>query len=98
VAGYVLLRLPYAVKDVFTRWLDDHYPGKKERILDRLRTLSGGKLYSSNWGERMTGRGIFAEQLRTMFDVSARRAGLNQQSFSLSTEHFRRPGEQLSLF
>ena len=96
-AGYVLLRLPHAVKDVFTRWLEDHAPGKKNRILDRLRTMSGGKLYSSNWGERMTGRGIFADQLRTMFDVSARRAGLNQEPFALSTEHFRRPGEQLTL-
>jgi DNA repair photolyase len=97
-AGYVLLRLPFAVKEVFTQWLDDHAPGKKARILDRMRTLGGGKLYSSEWGKRMTGDGIFAEQLSSMFDVSARRAGLNTDSFSLSIEHFRRPGEQLSLF
>ena len=63
-----------------------------------MRTLSGGKLYSSDWGKRMRGQGIFAEQMRTMFDVSARRAGLNTESFSLATEHFRRPGEQLALF
>jgi DNA repair photolyase len=97
-AGYVLLRLPHAVKDVFTRWLADHEPGKKERILDRLRTLGGGKLYSSDWGRRMTGEGIFAAQLRTMFDISARRAGLGTEPFHLSTEHFRKPGEQLALF
>ena len=97
-AGYVLLRLPYAVKEIFVQWLDDHAPGKKARILDRMRTLSGGKLYSSAWGKRMTGEGIFAEQLGAMFDVSARRAGLNTESFNLSTEHFRRPGEQLALF
>src|SRR3954470_9906266 len=97
-AGYVLLRLPFAVKDVFTQWLDDHFPGKKARILDRLRTLGGGKLYSSDWGKRMTGEGIFAEQMRSMFDVTARRAGLNQEHFALSTEHFRKPGEQLTLF
>lgn len=97
-AGYVLMRLPFAVKDVFTRWLEDHAPGKKARILDRVRTLRGGKLNTSEWGRRMTGDGIFAEQLRAMFDVSARRAGLNQQPLSLSTEHFRRPGEQLTLF
>jgi DNA repair photolyase len=97
-AGYVLLRLPFAVKDVFTRWLDEHFPTKKARILDRLRTLSGGKLYSSEWGKRMTGEGIFAEQMSAMFDVAARRAGLNQEPFALSTEHFRKPGEQLSLF
>jgi DNA repair photolyase len=97
-AGYVLLRLPYAVKEIFTQWLDDHQPGKKGRILDRMRALSGGKLYSSDWGKRMTGEGIFAEQLSTMFEVSARRAGLNTDQVTLSTEHFRRPGEQLSLF
>lgn len=97
-AGYVLMRLPYAVKDIFTQWLDDHEPGKKARILDRMRTLSGGKLYSSDWGKRMTGEGIFAEQMRAMFDVNARRAGLNVEQFELSTEYFRRPGEQLALF
>lgn len=98
-AGYVLLRLPFAVKDVFTQWLDDHEPTKKARILDRLRTLSGGNLYSSDWGKRMTGEGIFAEHLRRMFEVNTRRAGLNQQRFTLATEHFRRPGgEQLTLF
>jgi DNA repair photolyase len=98
-AGYVLLRLPFAVKEVFTQWLDDHEPTKKARILDRLRTLSGGNLYSSDWGKRMSGEGIFAEQLKTMFEVNARRAGLNLERFALSTEHFRRPGgEQLTLF
>jgi DNA repair photolyase len=97
-AGYVLMRLPYAVKDIFIQWLDDHEPGKKARILDRIRTLSGGKLYSSNWGQRMTGQGIFAEQLRAMFQVNTRRSGLNTERISLSTEHFRRPGEQLALF
>jgi DNA repair photolyase len=98
-AGYVLLRLPFAVKEVFTQWLDDHVPTKKARILDRMRTLSGGKLYSSDWGKRMTGEGIFAEQMRSMFDVNCRRVGLNQEQFSLSTEHFRPPGgEQLTLF
>jgi DNA repair photolyase len=97
-AGYVLMRLPYAVKDVFLQWLDDHEPGKKARVIDRMRTLSGGKLYSSDWGQRMRGQGIFAEQMKTMFEVNARRAGLNAEEFSLATEHFRRPGEQLALF
>jgi DNA repair photolyase len=97
-AGYVLLRLPFAVKDVFTSWLDQHYPGKKARILDRIKTLRGGKLYDSTWQNRMTGQGIFAEQLNAMFEVAVRRAGMNQEQFTLSTEHFRKPGEQLSLF
>jgi DNA repair photolyase len=98
-AGYVMLRLPHAVKDIFTQWLDDHAPTKKARILDRLRTLYGGKLYESEWGKRMSGEGIFAEQLDQMFNANARRAGLNLERFDLSTEHFRRPaGNQLELF
>jgi DNA repair photolyase len=96
-ASYVLLRLPHAVKDVFLQWLDDHVPTKKARILDRLRTLRGGKLYDSAWGKRGTGEGIFADQLSQMFDVTARRFGLNRENFPLSTEHFRKPGEQFSL-
>jgi len=100
-ASYVLLRLPYAVKDVFTQWLDDHVPTKKTRILDRLRALRGGKLYDSSWGSRMSGEGVFAEQLDRLFTVAARRAGLNQtvDHIELATEHFRRrAGNQLELF
>ncbi|HVU32882.1 MAG TPA: PA0069 family radical SAM protein [Opitutaceae bacterium] len=97
-AGYVLLRLPHAVKDVFVRWLDDHLPAKKARILDRLRALRGGKLSDSAWGKRGKGEGIFADQLAQLFEVSARRAGLATDSFPLSTAHFRKPGEQFELF
>lgn len=97
-AGFVLLRLPHAVKDVFSRWLDENMPGKKARILDRLRELRGGKLYDSTWGKRGTGEGIFADQLSQMFTVACRRAGLSTESFQLSVEHFRKPGEQLALF
>lgn len=97
-AGYVLLRLPHAVKDVFSRWLDENMPGKKARILDRLRELRGGKLYDSTWGKRAIGEGIFADQLSQMFSVACRRTRLNTESFQLSVEHFRKPGEQLALF
>ena len=67
-------------------------------MLDRLRSFRGGKLSASAWGSRMKGEGIFAEQLRTLFDVSLRRAGLKRERLPVSTEHFRRPGEQLTLF
>jgi DNA repair photolyase len=97
-AGHVLLRLPHAVKDVFQQWLDDHVPTKKARILDRLRALHGGKLYTSDWGKRMSGEGVFAKQMDDLFDATARRAGLNREEFNLTTAHFRPPGEQLTLF
>jgi DNA repair photolyase len=96
-AGYVVLRLPFAVKEIFTQWLDDHAPTKKARILDRLREMHGGRLYDSKWGDRMNGKGIFSEQLGALFDAAVRRAGMSQEPFALSTQHFRRPGEQFTL-
>ncbi len=91
-AGYIILRLPHAVKDVFQRWLDAHEPAKKTRVLARLRDLRGGKLYDPAFGRRMRGEGIFAEQIGRVFEVAARRAGLNRAEPKLSTAHFRRPG------
>jgi len=97
-AGMVLLRLPWAVKDVFSSWLDAHAPAKKERVLGRLREMHGGKLYDSSWGARMRGEGVFAKQLQDLFAMAARHAGLGSERFQLSTAHFRRPaGNQLEL-
>jgi DNA repair photolyase len=91
-ALYAVLRLPYAVKDLFLQWLELHEPAKKDRVVARLRELRGGKLYDATFGTRMRGEGIFAEQIRLMFDVASRRAGLNRGELPLSTAHFRRPG------
>ncbi len=97
-AGYTVMRLPYAVKDIFLNWLDEHAPTKKERILSRVREIRGGQLNVSDWGRRQKGEGIFAEQIGQLFEVAARRAGLNHERRVLASAHFRRPGEQLSLF
>jgi DNA repair photolyase len=94
-AGYTILRLPLAVKDIFLHWLDDHEPAKKARILSRVREIRGGRFNVSEWGRRMHGEGIFAEQIRALFDVAGRRAGLSRDRHVLSSAHFRRPGEQL---
>jgi DNA repair photolyase len=91
-AGYILLRLPHATKDLFLQWLDDHEPGKKERVVSRLRDLRGGKLYDATFGTRMRGEGIYAEQIARMFEVAVRRAGFNEDEFKLSAAHFRSPG------
>ena len=73
-------------------------PSKKERVLARIRELRGGKLYDATFGARMRGEGIFAEQTKQLFEVSARRAGLNRTEVKLSTAHFRRPsGVQLDM-
>jgi len=97
-AGLVPLRLPFAVKDIFSDWLARHYPDRKENVLNRIRSLRGGKLNQSDFGGRMQGQGIWAEQLQQMFQVATRKHSLNQRDYRLSTEHFRRPGgSQLSL-
>jgi DNA repair photolyase len=97
-AGYTILRLPYAVKDVFEKWLDAHEPAKKEKVLNRIRSMRDGKLNVSQWGERMRGDGIFADQIRQTFALACRKAGLNDDRFELSAAAFRRPaGAQLAL-
>ena len=97
-AGYVPLRLPYAVKDLFDRWLDDHFPDRKEKILHRIRAIRGGKLNDPNFGSRLHGEGVFAEEISTLFTIAARRAGLLDRRIALSSAAFRRPGgRQLSL-
>jgi len=98
-AGYIALRLPHTVKDIFIDWLEHHAPGKKARVLARVRELRGGELNVSDWGKRMRGEGIWADQMRALFDVTARRAGLSVTLPKLSVAHFRRPGGvQLDLF
>jgi DNA repair photolyase len=97
-AGYVVLRLPWAVSPLFQQWLEEHYPDRKEKVLNRIKDLRDGKMYDSRWGKRQSGEGIFAEQIRSLFDVSCRKAKLNEKSFNLSAEHFRRPTAQGSLF
>jgi DNA repair photolyase len=87
-----VLRLPHAVKEVFNAWLDTHAASKKDRILARLRELRGGALYDSRFGARMKGEGVFAEQLRRLFEVTCRRTGLSPEWHRPSAAHFRRPG------
>ncbi len=97
-AGFVLLRLPWAVAPLFERWLEEHYPDRKEKVLNRVRVLRDGKLYDASWGTRQRGEGIFAEQLDAIFDITCRKLHLNEISRDLSAESFRRPTAQASLF
>ncbi len=98
-AGYTLLRLPHAVAPLFTGWLETHFPGRKKRVLDRLREMRGGKLNDARFGSRMRGEGFYAAQLRNLFRVARRRAGLDGAGVNLSAAGFRRPGgRQMELF
>ncbi len=97
-AGYTVVRLPWAIAPLFERWLEEHFPDRKEKVLGRIRDLRGnGRLNNSKWHARMTGEGIFAEQIASIFEVSCRRSGFGARP-KLSTASFRRPKEQLELF
>jgi DNA repair photolyase len=97
-ASYIILRLPYGLKDLFESWLGDHFPDHKDKVLGRLRTMRGGGLNDPRYGARQRGRGVFADQIRSMFDIARRKAGLAAGGPELSTAHFRVPPSQPSLF
>jgi DNA repair photolyase len=97
-AGYTIVRLPFAVAPLFERWLDEHFPGQKAKVLSRIRAIRGGeKLNDARLKTRIKGEGIFAEQIAALFQISCRKFGIGPRP-ELSTGHFRRPREQLKLF
>lgn len=91
-AAYTVVHLPYGLKDLFTDWLSRHYPERKEKVLGRIRAVRGGQLNDPRFGYRMTGEGIFADQIRQLFRAACRKAGLPKPGYRLTTEHFRLPG------
>src|SRR5436190_8378807 len=96
-AGHVLLRLPWAVAPLFEHWLEEHFPERKAKVLERVRATRGGeKLYDSRWRKRQIGEGIFAVQIQNMFDISCRRGGYGDRT-KLATAAFRRPHLSLEM-
>jgi DNA repair photolyase len=100
-AGYVLLRLPHEVKELFTAWLEAHAPLRAERVLALVRQCRDGKLNDPTFGRRMRGQGAYAELIAKRFALATRRLGLNQSRAPLRTDLFEPPAEgcrQLRLF
>ncbi len=95
-AGYTVVRLPWAVAPLFEHWLEEHFPDRKEKVLGRIRHLRGNRLNNSLWHTRMTGEGIFAEQIASLFKVGCGHAGIGERP-TLSTVAFHRTKEQLKL-
>ena len=98
-AGWILLRLPLELDELFQDWLQRHFPQRAEHVMNRMRDLRGGKSYNSRFGERMSGSGPYADLIRQRFNKKARAVGLNQSTPEpLRTDLFRRPGgEQMAL-
>ncbi|NKB43706.1 MAG: PA0069 family radical SAM protein [Alphaproteobacteria bacterium] len=101
-AGYVALRLPLEVKDLFQEWLAENTPHRAGRIMALIRSMNDGRDYHPAWGSRQVGRGAYADALSKRFSLAARRLRLNANSHALSTTKFRVPtdkrGCQLTLF
>ncbi|HTB68508.1 MAG TPA: PA0069 family radical SAM protein [Steroidobacteraceae bacterium] len=92
-AGYVLLRLPHEVKDLFREWLAEHYPDRAKHVMSLINQSRGGKDYQAEFGTRMVGTGVFAQLLRTRFDIARRRFGFEdaERRYELRTDLFRPP-------
>jgi DNA repair photolyase len=92
-AAYVPVRLPYAVAPLFEDWLARHFPERKDKVLNRIRSMRGGELNDASFGSRMRGEGLFAQHIAQLFSISCRRAGMGEGRFpKLSTAAFRGGG------
>jgi DNA repair photolyase len=95
----MLLRLPHSVKDLFSGWLEQNYPWRKKRVLNRIRQMRGGKLSDHRFHVGMKGTGEYARQIRMLFKSSCEKTGLSREDTKLSTQAFRgHPQSQLVLF
>jgi len=100
-AGYVLLRLPLEVRDLFREWLMANYPDRYRHVMKLIRDMRGGKDYDSTWSTRMKGTGPYAWMIGRRFELACEKLGLNAARTTLSTQHFRARkagSEQLNLF
>jgi DNA repair photolyase len=99
-AGYVLLRLPLEIKDLFREWLEANEPGRAKHVMSLIRSMRGGKDYDAQWNTRMRGTGPYADMIARRFHLAVRRFGLNAEHRPLDTRQFTRPtqpGQQLEL-
>jgi len=100
-AGYVLLRLPYEIKQLFTEWLQEHFPQRAEHVMALIREMRGGRENDPRFGTRMRGTGPYAELLRNRFRLACQRQGLPSAGRDeLCTSLFQPPsaaGSQLHL-
>lgn len=100
-AGYVALRLPLEINDLFQQWLATDHPDRAKRVMSLVRQMRGGATYDAEWGKRMTGEGPVAEVMNQRFHVAQRRLGLDAPSQRMEVSAFKVPakaGDQLSLF
>jgi DNA repair photolyase len=95
-AHYIFLRLPHELVDIFSEWLQAHFPDRKDHVLSLVRTASGGRTYDARFGVRQTGRGAYADMLASRFRTASRKLGLAADSYqhALDCKRFSGPGQQ----
>ena len=92
------VRLPREVGPLFEDWLGAHFPGHKDKVLNRIKEMRGGELNDGRFGKRMKGEGKRAEHLHGLFKLAVRKHGMNSERFTYNTEAFRRPGSTKQMF
>lgn len=98
-AGFTVVRLTHALKELFTDWMQREYPAKKEKVIHAIEAVRNGKLNTSEWGKRMSGEGLMAEHLARVFELYAGRYGLNKNFAHGNPAPFLRGGiDQINLF
>jgi DNA repair photolyase len=100
-AGYVALRLPLEIAELFQEWLASDHPGRAKKVMSLVRQMRGGRDYDSAWGQRMKGQGPIADLMGRRFAAAKRRYGLDGPSVELDLSRFRVPpasGDQIDLF
>jgi DNA repair photolyase len=100
-AGYVILRLPLEIKDLFQEWLQHYFPNRAVRVMKLVRQMRGGRDYDPEWGKRQKGEGPYAQMIADRFARATRRLGLDKPRLPLDHTQFRRPiapGGQQDLF
>ena len=100
-AGYVVLRLPLEIKDLFRDWLERYFPDRAVRVMNIVRQMRGGRDYDPKWGKRQKGEGPYAKLIAAKFATACRRLGLDKPRLPLDHTQFRRPieaGGQQDLF
>jgi DNA repair photolyase len=100
-AGYVMLRMPLEVRDIFQEWLLDAVPGRAQHVMTLMRAMRDGRDYDPEWGTRMRGEGPLADVIARRFALACRRLGLNERPYRLDSSLFKPPpqaGDQLTLF
>lgn len=96
-AGYILLRLPYGLKDLFVQWLRKQVPQKADKVIHQIQSMREGELYQCEFGTRKRGRGPTAQMIQRLFELSCSRHGLKLRPAPLRTDLFRHAPEQIQL-